>query len=122
MKHGYYFRDEFMIKMRKGEILCLKADEKARNKQESIFQQELYEIGSKEAKYAALFRQYIPYFEKKKRKQIWLFYDRIDKADDNGEAMFRYMRKIPDCFHNRRQDRQSRSVQYILYQVQGMKV
>ena len=103
MKHGYYFRDEFMIKMRKGEILCLKADEKARNKQESIFQQELYEIGSKEAKYAALFRQYIPYFEKKKRKQIWLFYDRIDKADDNGEAMFRYMRKIKpegiECYY-----------------------
>lgn len=33
------------------------------------------------------------YFERKKekRKSIWLFMDRIDKADDNGEAYFEYV-------------------------------
>ena len=30
-----------------------------------------------------------------KRKQLWLISDRIMKADDNGEALFRYLRKNP---------------------------
>ena len=30
-----------------------------------------------------------------KRKQLWIISDRIMKADDNGEALFRYLRKNP---------------------------
>ena len=45
------------------------------------------------------------YFEKKqvKNKQIWLFMDRIDRADDNGEVFFRYMNRRHlgkvDCYY-----------------------
>ncbi len=37
------------------------------------------------------------YFEKKSKKtnMIWLFFDRYDKADDNGEVLFEYV-----CKHN----------------------
>lgn len=34
---------------------------------------------------------------KQKSRQIWLFMDRLEKADDNGEAFFRYVSGRKDC-------------------------
>ncbi|MBQ6026179.1 MAG: CDP-glycerol glycerophosphotransferase family protein [Lachnospiraceae bacterium] len=38
------------------------------------------------------------YFERlnKKKRQIWLFMDRLEKADDNGEVFFRYVLECKD--------------------------
>jgi CDP-glycerol glycerophosphotransferase (TagB/SpsB family) len=59
-------------------------------------------LDSENAEYVTGLRQ--RYFERKKKKvkPVWLFCDRLDKADDNGEAMFRYVcsrkQEEADCY------------------------
>lgn len=59
-------------------------------------------LGREEAKHIIALRN--EYFRriKEKSRQIWLFLDRIDKADDNGEAMFEYISRLnqnhADCY------------------------
>lgn len=42
---------------------------------------------------ALLVRRAYRYKVKRKKKQIWLFSDRINRADDNGEVLFEYVNK-----------------------------
>lgn len=52
---------------------------------------DFYEIGSKASKKAIMSRFIYHFLRSLKRKEIWLLSDRINKADDNGEALFKYV-------------------------------
>ncbi len=46
-----------------------------------------------ECRMAVRMRHWYFYLKSRKKHQIWLLSDRVDRADDNGEAMFRYLRE-----------------------------
>ncbi len=63
--------------------------------QESFLLKEIWEknlLGGRKAVGGRLYYHLMKHF---KRKNLWILSDRIMKADDNGEALFRYMRKNP---------------------------
>lgn len=93
LSNGYAYRNGYIIECRKNIISCIKADDREVNECEKKFAIALYETGKAEAKEAVRFRRYYHYVIKRKTKPVWIFFDRIDKSDDNGEAMFEYVRK-----------------------------
>ena len=91
ISHSYKIQCGYVITMH-GDVLCCEKENSASlNKCENAYQSSLKQIGTDPARKAARLREYYFYFKKQKKKAIWLFLDRIDKADDNGEAMFRYV-------------------------------
>lgn len=62
---------------------------------------ELWEKNDKGGRHAVFARYLSKVMRKLKRRPIWLISDRASRAGDNGEAMFRYMRKNHpeiDCY------------------------
>lgn len=95
---GYAVRDGRILKVRGDKLFCTPADIDAINRQENRYRQVLNNMKFPEACLAVRLRRYYKYFQARKQRQVWLFFDRIDKADDNGEALFRYVvsRKNPN--------------------------
>lgn len=87
---AYAVRKDRMLTVERDTLICKKTDARKQEEQETHFQNTLKQSGRKKAKKAASFREYYYYFYKRKKRPIWLFFDRVDKADDNGEALFRY--------------------------------
>ncbi len=60
--------------------------------------EEIYSIASAEesALIGKLRKQYIDNYEKDKNRKIWLISDRINRADDNGEHLYKYCKDIDD--------------------------
>ncbi len=87
---GYYVKDDYIIRMIGRNIIVYPYSSALRRKFESFYCEQLkknkrgYLI-----KYRKLYR-----LMKRKNKEIWLVSDRTNKANDNGEHMFRYLNKI----------------------------
>lgn len=107
LKNDYLIKDGYMIRKSKKAVLIREYSYKETLKQErkyikelrevnELSKQEIDEIKSYREKYIEILGQ------KKQEKRIWLFMDRVDKADDNAEHLFRYcMQKqdgIEKCF------------------------
>lgn len=84
---GYYAKDDFLVKM-SGKLLAIHPYTKSLHRKYETFYREQLKKNNKGylIKYRRLYSML-----KKKDKQIWLFSDRTDKANDNGEHMFRYV-------------------------------
>lgn len=95
---GYAVRENRILKIRGDSLFCVQADKDAIDGQEHRYRRVLKNMGTPEACRALHLRRHYGYFQTHKHRQIWLFFDRIDKADDNGEALFRYVisRNNPD--------------------------
>ncbi len=91
ISHSYKIQCGYVMKMNGDALCCEKENANSFHKCENAYQSSLKEIGTEPARKAIRLREYYFYFKKRKKKAIWLFFDRIDKADDNGEAMFRYV-------------------------------
>ena len=63
-------------------------------KREVAFLKELYKTGKKSSVKAIAMRTCYHIYDLFPRKEIWLVSDRINKADDNGEAFFEYLNEI----------------------------
>ncbi len=62
---------------------------------EKNYRRELWRSGKLGAKKAFIVRQLVAGYKKeKKKKPIWIISDRLNKAGDNGEAFFRYLKSI----------------------------
>lgn len=92
LENQYAKRDDWYLSIKKNKI-CIENYLRDENKDfEKKFQistiKHLTQVG---AEYVCGLRN--EYFLRKveKKKEIWLFFDRLDKADDNGEAFFRYV-------------------------------
>ena len=100
LKNSYWFKDGYKLTT-DGNTIYLKSIEKHRfinhAKAEYKLLRELWKKkktpGARRAVAARLAYYLLKPF---KRKDIWLISDRINKADDNGEAFFRYMAKKRD--------------------------
>ena len=66
---------------------------KLRGSYERKFRRELWKKQRPGARKAVLFRLCAGFLRKLKRKPLWLISDRVMKAGDNGEALFRYLRE-----------------------------
>ena len=93
IKHQYCLRDGWILYIEGNELFCEKATDEKIRKYEQEFVEELMRTHGEKAQWAKLLRE--EYFNdiKKKDKPIWLFMDRIDRADDNAEVLFKYVKK-----------------------------
>ncbi len=80
-----------------------RSDRKDALRSEIRFCKELWKANSLGSRKAVVLRTLSGMAKKLVRKPVWLISDRINKADDNGEAFFRYMRehhrKEVNCYY-----------------------
>ena len=90
IKNGYYIKGNFIL-LYDGKRLSFKKNlEGSRDYLERNYCKELIRI--KKNKFIPIRKEAIKYFKKQKVKQIWLINDRFNKAGDNGEFFFRYLK------------------------------
>lgn len=101
-KESYAISAGWLVQM-KGNTLMLKQDgKKLQEDQEERFLQELGSLPGEAAKEAIFYRRAYHLMKPALPREIWIFSDRINKADDNGEALFRYLsshRCQADCYY-----------------------
>lgn len=93
LKNGYYYKNHLVLTQRKAEICVTRCGRIGRIRREIALLRELWKgrgLGAKKAVAARLAYRVRKLF---KRKPIWLISDRVAKADDNGEALFRYIQE-----------------------------
>ena len=89
--NSYYANEGYIVTRDKHFLIVKRASKKQIKAQDKRFMKELKEsekLGSKKAYYAIKAARLEGFFKKKK---VWLILDRPDAADDNGEALFRYL-------------------------------
>jgi len=91
IENQYAVRAGWILTIVKNKICCRFAEEGMPQALENVFLEQIRKKMPKQAERICGIRE--EYFRRKsrKKKQVWLFFDRIDKADDNGEAMFSYV-------------------------------
>lgn len=96
-KSSYYYKNSRMVTTLNGKIFVRQCGRRGIVAQECKFLKELWFSGEKGSRKAVVAR--IAYRVSKliRHKAVWLFSDRVDKAGDNGEALFRYVLEQTDC-------------------------
>ena len=87
---GYYVKNDFIMKM-SGKCILVQPYSKALHKQYENFYRK--QLKKNNRGYLIKYRRLYSML-KKNDKQIWLVSDRTDKANDNGEHMFRYINSL----------------------------
>jgi len=87
---GYYAKEDFLLKM-SGKCLAVHPYSKSLHRKYETFYRE--QLKKNNRGYLIKYRRLYSLM-KKKDKQIWLISDRTDKANDNGEHMFRYINSL----------------------------
>lgn len=90
---SYYVKDKYCIVFTYNCFVVLKNNIKVRLGRKLAFAKELYKKG--QGKFI-IYRLLIEIMKKFKKKTIWLFMDRVDRADDNAEHLFRYANSQKD--------------------------
>lgn len=90
---AYYYKDGWTVQLKSNFFVISRCGKKKLFRYERNFLKELWKKDKKGGRKAALARLAYKILKKVKRKPLWLISDRIMKADDNGEAFFRYMQK-----------------------------
>ena len=98
--NSYYQKDNIMIRPAKGGLqidICNTKQEALRSEKKYLIS--LIKSKKKEAKKAAIARTLYHAVKPFVPKNIWLVTDKSDRADDNGEAFFKYLmeNKKEDC-------------------------
>ena len=87
---GYYAKEDFLLKM-SGKCLVVHPYTKSLHRKYETFYRE--QLRKNNRGYLIKYRRLYSML-KKKDKQIWLISDRTDKANDNGEHMFKYITSL----------------------------
>lgn len=88
---SYYYSEGWVVQRDKNIIAVRKCTQPEHKKLEMMFRKELLLHGGVAGKKAVLLRPLVQAMKKKIKKPIWLISDRAVRADDNGEAIFRYL-------------------------------
>lgn len=90
IEHQYCVRDGWIVYMEGNALNIERATEAKIIEREKAFQTQLELLHGEKAQWAIKLRN--EYFESlsSKKKPVWLFMDRIDRAGDNAEVLFRY--------------------------------
>lgn len=102
IKASYYGRDGWVVQYQKksASLLLCSVSEKEEKQYEKAFCREIFHKGIA-GKKAVLVRWLARFQKKHQKKDIWLISDRINRADDNGEAFFRYVSALPEVASKR---------------------
>ena len=94
VKNQYAIRNGKILYIDKNILYCNAIFSELMFWKEESFRKELFEKYSEKANWIVSLRE--EYFQRRKEKQkpIWLFMDRIDRADDNAEALYRYVKNL----------------------------
>ena len=98
IKNAYFYRNGYIFILVENSICIYKSGVAKHLKREILFLKELKNINTKQSKKAIAARCFYHVAKCFKRKKIWLISDRINKADDNGEAFFKYLneKRVPE--------------------------
>lgn len=103
LENQYAYRDSWIVSIEKNRLYIRNFPERDAKEFETQFMKAAANhMKQKELHYVQSIRK--EYFKRKcqKKKPIWLFFDRLDKADDNGEAFFehacRFIKKRAECY------------------------
>lgn len=96
IKNQYCYVDGVALFIQSNHLFCNRCGEEERLLLEAKFQNSLRSIHSEGALTAIKLRSQFLQNASHKKKPIWLFMDRVDRADDNAEVMFRYMKERED--------------------------
>lgn len=91
--YQYCVRDGWLVYIEGNTLNIERASEERIKEREKLFQDSIKLVNKEKANWAIDIRN--EYFESlsKKKKPVWLFMDRIDRAGDNAEVLFRYARQ-----------------------------
>ena len=92
----YYYNDHRIMTYSKPDsaIVIKKASKGDKRKAERRYLRTLSRIGDDYAKHAFLARILCAFIKPFMRKEIWLISDRVNRGDDNGEALFKYLQTV----------------------------
>jgi len=93
VKNAFCEVGDFIMKFAKNQFTLTKKSSDLIAKSRSNLLKELANSDDEAARESANLRKKV--WEFKKEREIWLIYDRINKANHNGEALFRYLSKNP---------------------------
>lgn len=98
VRFAYAYRNGHVLSVAGNTVLCKRTGLKQHIKQEYLFLKELKHINTEESNNAILARCLFHFAGFFKKRKLWLLSDRINKADDNGEALFKYLneKRIPE--------------------------
>lgn len=93
IKSQYCVRDGWIVYIEGNSIIIERATKEKTKEREKAFQTQLKSYNKDKAQWAINLRN--EYFEEisEKKRPIWLFMDRIDRAGDNAEVLFKYARR-----------------------------
>lgn len=89
---SYYSSHNWVLKKNK-EVLILRHSDNI-FKYEQLFLKQIYSIGGLSNIKAVISRVICYILKRYKHRPIWMISDRLSKADDNGEAFFKYLNSI----------------------------
>ncbi len=92
--YSYCYIDGWLFHLRKNEFLIEKAEKKDIREAEKKLRAELWKSKQFGARKAVLARIALRIYRIFQRKEIWIVSDRLNNCGDNGEAFFRYLRKV----------------------------
>lgn len=92
-KSSYYFSGDWVAQLQENTLQVDRCGRRGHMQHELQFLKELWKENEVGGRKAVLARLAYHVLKRLKRKPIWLISDRIGKADDNGEALFRYLRE-----------------------------
>ena len=90
-KNIYYASNGYCVTAEADGLFIRRINLAGRMKKELAFCLELWKTGKKAYRKAIIVRQIAHILKILRRKPIWLISDQVSKADDNGEAFFKYM-------------------------------
>ncbi|MBQ8309727.1 MAG: CDP-glycerol glycerophosphotransferase family protein [Clostridia bacterium] len=93
-KNGFYAVNNLLFKLGRSEISVSAATDREIAKHEKKFCKELWKSNRLGERKAVVARALARLYRKFHKKPIWIISDRLNKAGDNGEAFFRYLREI----------------------------
>ena len=91
VEDGYYVKDNFILKLKGRCMWSIPYSHRTFAKFERLYQKSLRRNGKG---YLIKYRKLYHLFNKLYKKKIWLISDRVNKANDNGEHLFKYINSI----------------------------
>ena len=93
VEDGYYVKDDYILKMVGRCLQSTPYSRRLHNTLEKNYRRSLRQCGKG---YLIKYRILYGMMKKLSKKKIWLISDRVNKANDNGEHLFRYVNSIQD--------------------------
>ncbi len=90
-KNSYYEKNGFVFTLRNNRLWIEQVNQKQLHGYEKRYLAELKKVGGIGVKKALIARRMCRFFKRFFKKEIWILSDRLNKAGDNGEALFRYL-------------------------------